>query len=58
MLVDHLVPVGINVKGKMLDVVVPVSVKDVMDLFANVKMKNVCVTKRSPVAMVSQLSDV
>ena len=58
MIVDHLVPVGINVKAKMSDVAVPVSVKDAVDLFANVKMKNACVTKRSPVAMVSQLSDV
>ena len=53
MLVDHLAPVEINVKGKMLDAVAPVSVKDAKDPFANVKMKNACVTKRSPVAMVS-----
>ena len=55
MLVDHLVPVRINVKGKILDAVAPVSVMDVMALFANVKMKNACVTKQSPVAMVSRL---
>ena len=55
MRVDHLAPVEINVKGKILDVVVLVSVMDVMDLFANVEMKNACVIKRSPVAMVSRL---
>ena len=55
MAVDHHVPVEVNVKGKMLDAVVFVSVMDVMDLFANVKIKSACVTKRSPVAMVNQL---
>ena len=54
--VDHLVPVGINVKGKMLDVVVSARVKDVMELLASVKMTIACVTRlvvSSPVAMVS-----
>ena len=55
MRVDHLAPMEINVKGKILDAVAPVSVMDVMGLFANVKMKNACVAKQSPVAMVSQL---
>ena len=55
MLVDHLVLVEINVKGKILDAVVLVSVMDVMDLFASVKMQNACVIKQSPVAMVSQI---
>ena len=59
--VDHLVPVGINVKGALQDVVVPVFVKDAMDLIANVKVTTACATKhvvQSPVAMVSQLCDV
>ena len=42
--VDHLVPVEINVK-EMLQDVVPVSVKDVMDLIANVKVITACVTR-------------
>ena len=56
MLVDHLVPVGINVKEAMLAAVVPVRVKDAMDLLASVKMTIVYVTRlvvSSPVAMVS-----
>ena len=54
--VDHLVPVGISVKGKMLDVVVPVRVKDVMELLASAKMTIACATRlvvSNPVAMVS-----
>ena len=59
MLVDHLVPVGINVKEAMLAAVVPVRVKDVMDPLASVKM-TIAYVKRlvvsSPVAMVSQFT--
>ena len=59
--VDHPVPVGINVKGVLQDVVVPVSVKGAMDLTANVKVATACVTKhvvRSSVAIVSLLCHV
>ena len=59
--VDHPVPVGLNVKGALQDVVVPVSVKDVTDLVANVKVITACVTRhvvQSPVVLVSQLCDV
>ena len=59
--VDHLVPVGINVKGALQDVVVTVSVKGAMDLIANVKVTTACVTRhvvQSPVAMVSQFCNV
>ena len=59
MLVDHLVPVGINVKEAMLAAVVPVRVKDVMDLLASVKMTIAYATRlvvSSPVVMVSQFT--
>ena len=55
--VDHLVPVGINVKEVLQDVVVAVSVKCVMDPIANVKVIIACVTRhvvQSPVVLVSQ----
>ena len=44
--VVHLVPVGINVKETLLDVV-PVSAKDVMDLLASVKRENASVTRHA-----------